>query len=71
MSVTRRLVAIFVADVGVQSICYRRGDVSTWPILLQKSFCIIEHKFSVPWARHSKSHVGDHIIVSETLRRLR
>ena len=34
------------------------------PILLQKSFCITERKFSGPWARQSNIYVGDYIIVS-------
>jgi hypothetical protein len=33
------------------------------PILLQKSFCSTEHKFSGPWVRLSKNYVGDYFIV--------
>jgi hypothetical protein len=38
-------------------------EVCFWPILLQKSFCSTEHKFSGPWVRLSKNYVGDYFIV--------
>jgi len=46
-------------------------EVRNGPIVLQKSFCIAEHKFSGPWGQHSKNYLGDYIIVSGTRRRLR
>jgi putative ABC transport system substrate-binding protein len=38
------------------------GDVRFVPILLQKSFCIVDHKISEPWARFSCKDVGGHMI---------
>ncbi len=35
------------------------------PILLQKSFCIDQHKFSGPYARRSNDHLRDYIICDE------
>jgi hypothetical protein len=32
------------------------------PIVLQKSFCIVDHKISEPWARFSCKDVGGHMI---------
>jgi hypothetical protein len=32
------------------------------PIVLQKSFCIADHKISEPWARFSCKDVGGHVI---------
>ena len=34
-------------------------------ILLQKSFCIDQHKFSGPYARRSNNHLRDYIICDE------
>jgi hypothetical protein len=31
-------------------------------IVLQKSFCIVDHKISEPWARFSCKDVGGHMI---------
>ena len=33
-----------------------------WQILLQKSFCVAEHKFSGPYTRRSNIDLGDYII---------
>ena len=41
------------------------ADVRIWRILLQKSFCIDQHKFSVPYARRSNKHLRDYIICDE------
>jgi hypothetical protein len=41
----------------------RPAHFRLWPILLQKSFCSTEHKFSGPWVRLSKNYVGDYFIV--------
>jgi hypothetical protein len=41
----------------------RKRDVRKGPILLQKSFCSTEHKFSGLWVRLSKNYVGDYFIV--------
>jgi hypothetical protein len=35
------------------------------PMLLQKSFCIDQHKFSGPYARRSNNHLRDYIICDE------
>jgi hypothetical protein len=37
-------------------------DVRFVPIVLQKSFCIVDHKISEPWARFSCKDVGGHMI---------
>jgi hypothetical protein len=42
-----------------------RCDVAYWQILLQKSFCIDDHKFSGPYARRSNEHLRDYIICDE------
>ena len=36
-----------------------------WEILLQKSFCIDQHKFSGPYARRSNNHLRDYIICDD------
>jgi hypothetical protein len=38
------------------------GDVAFWPIVLQKSFSILDHKISEPWARFSCKDMGGHMI---------
>jgi hypothetical protein len=45
------------ADIGstCQNVCFV-------PILLQKSFCLPDHKISEPWARFSCKDVGGHMI---------
>src|ERR1700730_18831236 len=40
-------------------------DVRAWQILLQKSFCIDQHKFSGPYSRRSNNHLRDYIICDE------
>jgi hypothetical protein len=35
------------------------------PILLQKSFCVHQHKFSGPYARRSNNHLRDYISCDE------
>jgi hypothetical protein len=34
-------------------------------ILLQKSFCIDQHKFSGPYARQSNNHLRDYLMCDE------
>jgi hypothetical protein len=55
----------------VLSACRQRAEfgetswqVSEGPIVLQKSFCITEHKFFGTWVRRSQNCVGDYIIMS-------
>jgi hypothetical protein len=43
-------------------IAERDRDVRFVPILLQKSFCIVDHKISEPWARFSCKDVRGHMI---------
>ena len=38
------------------------GDVYSWPILLQKAFCITDCKFSGPHVRRSNDYLRDYII---------
>ena len=40
--------------------------VSDGPILLQKSFCVLDHKISEPWARFSSKHVRGHMLSQRT-----
>jgi hypothetical protein len=37
-------------------------DVGLWQILLQKSFCVTEDKFSEPYAQRSNNYLRDYII---------
>ena len=39
------------------------GHVSMVPILLQKSFCITDCKFSGPYVRRSNNHLRDYVIL--------
>jgi hypothetical protein len=39
------------------------GNVRFWRILLQKSFCIDQHKFPGTYARRSNNNLRDYIIV--------
>jgi hypothetical protein len=40
----------------------RQLDVRFVPIVLQKSFCVLDHKISEPWARFSCKGLGGHMI---------
>jgi hypothetical protein len=40
----------------------RAADVRVWQILLQKSFCVTQYKFSGPYARRSNNHLRGYII---------
>jgi len=43
-------------------IAQRSRHVCFVPIVLQKSFCFAEYKFSGPYARRSNNHLRDYII---------
>src|SRR5260370_23250924 len=47
------------------------SDVCCWQILLQKSFCITDCKFSGPYVRRSNNHLRGYIKLRWTHRRLR
>ena len=46
---------------GFQTII-QRGNVGYWQIVLQKSFCVTEYKFSGAYARRSNNHLRDYVI---------
>ena len=48
---------------GTKRTCKRRPSMSAFGgILLQKSFCVLDHKISEPWARFSCKDVRGHMI---------
>ena len=52
--------------IGTFETCRRTQKMSAIRgILLQKSFCIDQHKFSGPYARRSNNHLRDYIICDE------
>jgi hypothetical protein len=71
--------AAFLQDIVSQGRCayfrpqrrQRRLYVCNWQIVLQKSFCLTDHKFCGLWARQSNIDVGDYFILRRTHRRLR
>src|SRR6266478_6362196 len=59
---TRGLAMSFADRTDIQKL---GPVVRSWQILLQKSFCFTEHRFSGPYARRSNNHLRDYIIQRE------